>query len=65
MAYTENMVAAMVAFLVVNLVVVLLRCYVRLWLVKAYGIDDVFLLLAYVSLKPTFRPTVLNAHLNH
>ncbi|PSR83430.1 hypothetical protein BD289DRAFT_353427, partial [Coniella lustricola] len=47
--YTENMVAAMVAFLVVNLIIVGLRCYVRLWLAKAYGADDLFLVLAYLG----------------
>lgn len=37
-------------FLVLSTISVLLRCYVRLFLVKRFGVDDYFALLAWVSL---------------
>lgn len=46
--------SATVTFLVLNAIAVSLRLYVRLGLVKAFGWDDVVLVLAYVSFLPPF-----------
>lgn len=35
--------------LVIAVVVVALRCYIRIWLVKSFGIDDWFMVVALVS----------------
>ncbi|KAF3764195.1 hypothetical protein M406DRAFT_71243 [Cryphonectria parasitica EP155] len=49
MAYTGNIIGAMVTFIIVNLIAVSMRMYVRLWLVKAFGLDDFFLLLSFLG----------------
>lgn len=53
-SYTRSLVSATVTFLVLNAIAVSLRLYVRLGLVKAFGWDDVVLVLAYVSFLPPF-----------
>lgn len=48
----DHLLGVFIFFLTLNTIVVSLRLYVRLWLKKsAFGWDDVFLILTYVSIQ--------------
>lgn len=55
-SYKQSMEAVMILFLVMNAFAVSARIYCRAVLVKAFGWDDVFIGLAFVSFSPF--PTV-------
>lgn len=56
--YQNNLIAAMVVFMVLDTLAMAARVYVRTqMLTRGFGLDDVFLLLTYVIL-PLRRPTV-------
>jgi hypothetical protein len=46
-----------------SLVVVCLRCYVRLKLVRSFGIDDLIIIVAMVSFTPLPRKKVICSNL--
>lgn len=43
-------IAIVVSFAVLSLSTVLLRCYTRFFLLKAHGLDDIFIVIAMVSI---------------
>lgn len=54
-SYKHALLGAMSLLLAVNLFAVTARIYVRGVLVKAFGWDDVFVILSYVSFSPNYE----------
>lgn len=49
MEQQNQLLALLWAFLAVNFVTVGLRCYVRVGIVRSFGLDDWFMLIGFVS----------------
>lgn len=56
---SESIFAVTIAFLIISLAAVSLRCFVRLKLVKAFGWDDGLMLLAMVCIRQSYLMTEL------
>lgn len=57
-----QLIAVIAVLLVFSLTAIVLRCYVRISLVKAFGVDDYLMIFAMVCSKPTSRHGFVSTH---